>query len=232
MSADRRSARRAHPGRAAARARPGRGPRAARRGQRLGLQGRRRRSSAAPTGRWCSSGRCMYALLEAIDGERDLPALAAATSERLGPRARGRARRQDRREARRAGPARRHRGERAAALEPAARAALEGPVHRPEGDAGASPRRSSGCSARGSCSRRSSGSLAVLLVRADPRGRRARDRPGVRQARSCCCSSSASRSRRRPSTRSGTRPPAATAAAGPAAWAPASTSSGPPSTRT
>jgi putative peptide zinc metalloprotease protein len=33
-------------------------------------------------------------------------------------------------------------------------------------------------------------------------------------------------------TRSGTRPPAATAVASPAAWAPASTSSGPPSTPT
>ena len=133
-------------------------------------------------GQMVQLGPLQYALLDAIDGERDLPALAAAASEQLGPRAAGRARRQDRREARRAGPARRHRGERAGALEPAARAALEGPVHRSQGDRA----HHRAVQVAVPPVDRAPGARRVRrrpLVRADPRGRRARDGPGVRQAR-------------------------------------------------
>ena len=101
-------------------------------------------------GQMVQLGPLMYGLLEEIDGERDHDALAAAMSERLGRRLEAEHVDRDRREARRAGPARRLRGQRAAAPEPAAGAALEGPLHRPEGDAAHHARRSSRSSARGS----------------------------------------------------------------------------------
>ena len=104
-------------------------------------------------GQMVQLGPLMYALLEEIDGERDPAALADAMSERLGRRLEAEHVAEIAEKLAEQGLLAGTEENAPPRLEPAARAALEGPGHRPEGDGAhhrAVHRRSS---ARGSCSR-------------------------------------------------------------------------------
>ena len=137
-----------------------------------------------------------------------------------------------RREARRAGPARGIRRERPAAPEPTARAALEGARDRPERHGPDHRPVHAPVPLRGCCVPVLAGFAAVCWFVLIHKGVASATAPGLQQPGAAAARASRSASRRRRSTSSATPPRAATAAAGPAAWAPGSTWSGPPSTRT